>query len=125
MIILVYCESMLWSIIANSIVYVKYKNVYKTKLMVLNGRVFPAGSCVAAMKHVRAACMRQPMGDKMSSAMCVKSNISLTAHISLFMLHYHGHSRLGYSRADSSYLVHWPPSVLVMLSYSASRCFNK
>ena len=59
---------MVWSIIANGVVSGKYKNVYKTKLMVLNGRVFPASSCVLAMKHVLAACMRQRMGDKMSSA---------------------------------------------------------
>ena len=34
MIMLVYWESIMWSIIANGVVYVQYKNVYKTKLMV-------------------------------------------------------------------------------------------
>ena len=37
---------MVWSIIANRVVYVKYKNVYKTKLMVLNYRHFPASPCL-------------------------------------------------------------------------------
>ena len=37
---LVYWESMEWSIIANGVAYAKYKNVYKMKLIVLNGRLF-------------------------------------------------------------------------------------
>ena len=45
MIMLVYWESMVWSIIiANGAVYVKYKNAYKIKLMVLDGRLFPPRS---------------------------------------------------------------------------------
>ena len=36
---------MVWSIIANGVVYIKYKNVYNTKLMVLNYRLFPASPC--------------------------------------------------------------------------------
>ena len=32
----VYWESVVWSIIANRVVYVKYKNVYKAKVFVLN-----------------------------------------------------------------------------------------
>ena len=46
---LVYWESMVWGIIANGIVYVKYKIVYKTKLLVLNCQVFPARPSVLAM----------------------------------------------------------------------------
>ena len=38
-IMLVYWESMVCSIVANGVVYVKYKNAYKTKLMVLNCRL--------------------------------------------------------------------------------------
>ena len=45
MTMLVYLESMVWSIIANGVVDVKYKNVYKTKLMVLNCRLFLASPC--------------------------------------------------------------------------------
>ena len=72
---------------------------YKMKLMVLNGRVFPASSSVLAMKHIPpAASKRRPMGDEMSSATVVYSRTSLTAHInlSLVKLHYHDHSRLVY-----------------------------
>ena len=36
---------MVWSIIANGVVYVKYKHAYKIKLMVLNGWLFPASPC--------------------------------------------------------------------------------
>ena len=46
MTMLVYWESMVWSMIANGVVvYVTYKNVYKTKLMVLNYQLFPASHC--------------------------------------------------------------------------------
>ena len=44
---LVYRESIVWSIIANGVVYVKYKNAYKIKLMVLNSQLFPPKFCVA------------------------------------------------------------------------------
>ena len=40
-----YWESVVWSIIANGVVHVKYKNVYKTKLMVLKYRFFKASPC--------------------------------------------------------------------------------
>ena len=36
---------MVWSILANGLVYVKYKNVYKIKLMVLNVQFVPASPC--------------------------------------------------------------------------------
>ena len=49
MIMLVYWESIAWSIIAIGIVYVKYKNAYKITLMVLNCREFPISPCVLAM----------------------------------------------------------------------------
>ena len=43
---LLYWESIVWSIIANGVVvYVKYKNGYKTKLMVLKCQLFPASPC--------------------------------------------------------------------------------
>ena len=42
MIMHLYWESMVWRIIANGVAYVKYKNAYKIKLMVLNCHVFPA-----------------------------------------------------------------------------------
>ena len=41
----VYCESMVWNITVNVVAYVKNKNVYKTKLMVLNCRFFQASPC--------------------------------------------------------------------------------
>ena len=41
----VYWKSMVWIIVANGVVYVKYRNVYKTKLIVLNCRLFPATPC--------------------------------------------------------------------------------
>ena len=46
---LVYWESMVWSIIANGVVHIKYKTLYKTKLMVLKCRVFPASPSVSIM----------------------------------------------------------------------------
>ena len=45
---LVYWERMVWSIIANGVVYVKYKT-YKTNIMVLNYRVSPASPSVSTM----------------------------------------------------------------------------
>ena len=64
MIMLVYWESMVWSIIAHGIVYVKYIKAYKIKLMFLNGRLFFRYVHVgAAMIHV----LRWPMGGKSSA----------------------------------------------------------
>ena len=62
MFMLVYRESMVCNIIANGVVYVEYKNVYKTKLIVLNCWDFQASPCMLAVIHVPAASMRQPMG---------------------------------------------------------------
>ena len=60
---LVYSESIVWSIIANGVVYVNYKNVYKTKT---NGfklsAFFRQAHVVAATIHV----LRRLMG-RMSS----------------------------------------------------------
>ena len=54
---IVYWESMVWSIVANGVVYVKYKHVYKTKLMVLNCWMFLASPCVLTMIHVYEVAM--------------------------------------------------------------------
>ena len=43
---------MVWNIVTNGVVYVKYKTLYKIKLMVLNCRVFPASPSVSDMIHV-------------------------------------------------------------------------
>ena len=72
---------MVWNIRANDIVYVKYKNVHKTKPMVLNGQVFPASLCVFAMIHVLVACMRRPMeGNIVCHYTCIAA-MTLAAHI--------------------------------------------
>ena len=47
--ILVYWESIVWITIANGVVYVKYKRIYSTKLLVLNCLVFLASSPVSAI----------------------------------------------------------------------------
>ena len=52
MLMLVYWEPMVRRIIANRVVYVKYKNEYKVKLMGLNCLVFPVSPSVLAMIHV-------------------------------------------------------------------------
>ena len=80
---LVYWESLVWSVIANGVVYVKYK-AYKAKLMVLNCQGVSGKTCVghdSCKWGGHCACM----------APCHCPPI-----LSLIMLHYHGHSRLGY-----------------------------
>ena len=89
---LVYWESMVWRIIANGVVYAKYKNVYKTKLMVLNCRLFPPSPCGCG----HDTCLDAVDGAMLSGTVRVYQRRHCPPIFSLVMLHYHRHSGLMY-----------------------------
>ena len=89
---LVYWESMVWSIIANGVVYVKYKHVCKTKLMVLNSRLFPP----SPFGYSHDTRLEVADGGNVICHCVSIAAMPLPTHISFIMLHYHRYSGLMY-----------------------------
>ena len=72
---LVYWESMVRKIIGNGVVYIKYKNACKRKVMVLNGRLFRQAQVSADMIHILSG-----QWGECRLPQCVNSS-NITAHI--------------------------------------------